>query len=155
MIEVVLAGAPMGKERVRFVRATGRTFTPERTVNYESRLALAAQQAMAGRPLFEGALQVDIVALMPVAESKPAKWKADALAGLIRPTKKPDWDNFGKILDALNMVVWVDDAQIVRGEVLKFYSNRPMMAVRVMPLVGASPMPAWVHKHAITEGIFS
>lgn len=131
MIEIVLLGAPMGKERVRFVKATGRTFTPERTVNYESRLAYAAQQMMNGRPLFDGPLSVDVTAYMPVAESKPKKWKVAALAGEIRPTKKPDWDNFGKILDALNLVVWADDAQIVEGRVQKFYSDQPRMEIRV------------------------
>lgn len=131
MIEITLAGAPMGKERVRFVKATGRTFTPERTVNYESRLAYAAQQVMGDRPLLGGPLSVDVVAYMPVAESKPRKWKAAALAGEIRPTKKPDWDNFGKILDALNLVVWADDAQIVDGRVQKFYSEAPRMEIRV------------------------
>lgn len=131
MIEIILAGAPMGKERVRFVKATGRTFTPERTVNYESRLAYAAQQAMGDRPLLGGPLSVDVVAFMPIAESKPRKWKAAALAGEIRPTKKPDWDNFGKILDALNLVVWADDAQIVEGRVQKFYSDTPRMEIRV------------------------
>jgi Holliday junction resolvase RusA-like endonuclease len=131
MIEIVLAGAPMGKERVRFVKATGRTFTPERTVNYESRLAYAAQQAMGDRPLFDGPLSVEVVAYMPVAESKPRKWKAAALAGEIRPTKKPDLDNLAKILDALNLVVWGDDAQIVEMHIAKHYSEAPRMEIRV------------------------
>jgi Holliday junction resolvase RusA-like endonuclease len=131
MILIELAGAPMGKERVRMTRA-GHAYTPERTVNYESRLALAAQATMAGRPLLDGPLFVEVTAYMPVAESKPKKWKADALSGAIRPTKKPDWDNFGKILDALNLVVWVDDAQIVEGRVRKFYSDRPRMEIRVI-----------------------
>jgi Holliday junction resolvase RusA-like endonuclease len=122
----------MGKERVRFSRATGRTYTPERTVSYEGRLALAAQTAMDGRDLFDGPLFVEVTAYMPVAESKPKKWKAAALSGEIRPTKKPDWDNFGKILDALNLVVWVDDSQIVEGRVRKFYSDRPRMEIRVI-----------------------
>lgn len=155
MIEIVLAGAPMGKERVRFVKATGRTFTPERTVNYESRLALAAQNVMAGRPLFEGALRVDIVAFMPVAVSKPRKWQADALSGAIRPTKKPDWDNVGKILDALNMVVWIDDSQIVEGQIYKFYSDKPMMAIRVSPITETLRAPEWTNRHTSTEGIFA
>jgi len=141
-IVIVLAGAPMGKERVRMTRQ-GHAYTPERTVNYESRLALAAQQVMAGRALLDGPLQVDVVAYMPVAESKPKKWKADALAGRLRPVKKPDWDNFGKILDACNLVVWVDDSQIVEGRVQKFYSDQPRMEIRVRPL---QPQP--------TNGVF-
>lgn len=155
MIEIVLAGAPMGKERVRFVNATGLKYTPERTVNYEGRMALAAQTVMVGRPLLEGALQVDIAVFMPIAQSKPKKWQADALAGLIRPTKKPDWDNFAKILDALNMIVWIDDSQIVRGEVNKFYSDKPMMAIRVAPIITPLRAPEWTTRHTATEGIFA
>ncbi len=134
VVHIVLVGAPMGKERVRFVKSTGRTFTPERTVNYESRLALAAQQAMAGRALFDGPLVVELAVYMAVAESKPKKWKADALAGLIRPTKKPDLDNFAKILDALNLVVWVDDSQIVQMTITKHYDAAPRMDIRVRDL---------------------
>lgn len=132
----------MGKERVRMTRQ-GHAYTPERTVNYESRLALAAQHAMAGRALLDGPLEVRVSAYMPAAESKPKKWRAAALAGEIRPTKKPDWDNFGKILDALNLVVWVDDSQIVDGRVQKFYSDQPRMEIIVRPL---QPQP--------TNGVF-
>lgn len=132
-VEIVLAGKPMGKERVRMTRA-GHAYTPERTVNYESRLALAAQAAMAGRAPFDGPLVVDIRTYMDIPSSKPKKWRAAALAGEIVPTKKPDWDNFGKILDALNLIVWVDDAQVVDGRVRKFYSDRPRMEITVSTL---------------------
>jgi Holliday junction resolvase RusA-like endonuclease len=131
-----LDGAPMGKERVRFVKATGRTFTPERTVNYESRLALAAQQAMAGRPLLEGPLGLQLTAKMPIPASKPKRFQEAARRGAERPVKKPDWDNFGKILDALNLVVWHDDAQVVEGHVSKVYSDRPSLEVRVWQIGG-------------------
>lgn len=155
MIEIVLAGAPMGKERVRFSRATGAAFTPERTVNFEGRMALAAQAVMGNRPLLEGPLRVDVIALMPIAESKPRQWKADALAGRIRPTKKPDYDNFAKILDALNLIVWADDAQIVTGHIEKHYSAKPMMAVRVTEIEQPEPLPAWVRKYTgQDEGVF-
>jgi Holliday junction resolvase RusA-like endonuclease len=133
MIEIVLAGPPMGKERVRLTRV-GHAYTPERTVNYESRLALAAQQAMAERAPLDGPLDVEIVAFMAIPESKPKKWKAAALAGEIRPTKKPDYDNFAKICDALNLIVWIDDAQVVDGRIRKFYSDRPRMEIRVKPI---------------------
>lgn len=153
MIEIVLAGPPMGKERVRFVKATGRTFTPERTVNYESRLALAAQSVMGNRPLLESPLIVDVIAFMPIAKSKPRKWLADALAFVLRPVKKPDADNFAKILDALNMVVWVDDSQIVHLNVEKFYSAKPMLAVRIREIETGITPPSWTDKFQ-TEGIF-
>lgn len=130
MIEIVLSGPPMAKERVRVTR-TGHAYTPERTLNYEARLAHAAQVVMGDRPLFDGALRVIVEAKMPIPESKPKRWKDAALAGQVRPTKKPDWDNFGKILDALNLIVWTDDAQIVEGVVQKWYSARPELRVYV------------------------
>jgi Holliday junction resolvase RusA-like endonuclease len=123
----------MGKERVRMTRQ-GHAYTPERTVNYESRLAYAAQETMAGRAPLDGPLEVDIRCYMAVPESKPKKWKAAALSGAIRPTKKPDYDNFAKICDALNLIVWVDDAQVVDGRIRKFYSDRPRMEISVRPL---------------------
>lgn len=123
----------MGKERVRVTR-TGRAYTPERTLNFEARMAHAAQLVMEGRPLFEGPLSVIVEAHMPVAESKPRKFKSACLAGQIRPTKKPDWDNIGKLLDALNLIVWQDDAQIVDGRVIKWYSATPRTVVTVTPL---------------------
>ena len=65
MIEIVLAGAPMGKQRVR-VRKDGHAYTPERTVTFEGRLAFAAQNVMGDRPLLDGELILDIVILLPV-----------------------------------------------------------------------------------------
>lgn len=133
-ISITVAGAPMGKERVRFVKATGRAFTPERTVNYESRIALAGQQAMNGRPLFEGPLEVRIDAFVPIAESKPKKWKALALLCRVWPIKKPDLDNVVKAAaDGLNMVVWVDDSQITTLTATKQYSDLPRLEIRVRP----------------------
>lgn len=112
----------------------GHAYAPARTVTYEGRLAFAAQQAMGGRRPLEGPLAVDVAAYMPIAASKPKKWQAAALAGEIRPIKKPDYDNFAKICDALNLIVWVDDAQVVDGRIRKFYSDRPRMEIRVRPL---------------------
>jgi len=134
-LTVELSGAPMGKERVRFVKTTGRTFTPERTLTFEARLAHAAQIAMAGRALFEGPLTMIVEAFMPIAASKPKKWRAAALAGAERPTKKPDWDNIGKIVsDALNLIVYQDDAQIVDGRTLKWFSANPRVVVTITSL---------------------
>jgi Holliday junction resolvase RusA-like endonuclease len=131
MIEIYLAGEPIGKGRPRFVKATGRAFTPERTVRFEDRLSLAAQAAMNGRPLLEGPLNVHLDIFMSVPASKPKKWKIDALAGRIRPTKKPDADNFAKMLDACNLIVWADDSQIVHLSVSKFYHEKPAFRARI------------------------
>lgn len=145
MIEIVLAGAPMGKERVRFVKATGRTFTPERTVNYEGRLALAGQAVMNGRPLLTGPLSIVVDAYLPIPASKPKRWKLLALLSKVWPTSKPDIDNICKAAcDALNLVVWTDDAQIVRAMLTKQYSDRPRLELK-----------AWQINDTGNEGVFS
>lgn len=140
MIVVELAGAPLGKERLRVRRATGTQYTPERTINYESRLALVAQEAMKGRPLLLGPIAIDLRIYMPIPVSRPKRWKAEALSGAQRPLTKPDWDNVAKILDGVNLVVWRDDAEVVEAHVYKYYSDRPRLTLK-----------AW----QLDEGVFS
>lgn len=69
----------------------------------------------------------------------PKSWsdtdKARALAGNIRPTSRPDWDNYGKITDALNEVAWKDDSQVVDGRSIKVYSDRPALRVEIREMV--------------------
>lgn len=130
MIEIVLLGAPRGKERPRLTKA-GHVYTPEKTRNYEAALKFAAQQVMGDRPPVAGPLMLDMRVVMPISPSWPKKRQEAARAGLERPTKKPDWDNFGKVIDALNLVVWIDDGQIVQGSVSKFYGDKPGMWIKV------------------------
>lgn len=136
MIEIVLLGKPVAKGRPRFSKATGRAYTPATTVKYETMLRYAAEQAMAGRPPLEGALRLHMHVVVPVPVSWAKKKQAAALAGEIHPVSKPDWDNFGKVVDAANLVVWVDDSQVVDGRVTKTYGERPGMWIRVEPIEG-------------------
>jgi Holliday junction resolvase RusA-like endonuclease len=131
LIEIILAGVPVGKGRPRFVKSTGRAFTPEKTVRFEDRLSIVAQEAMGERPPMSGPVDIEIEIRMPVPLSKPKRFRDQALAGLIWPTKKPDWDNLAKTIDALNMIVWVDDAQIVKSRVTKIYHEAPAFVARV------------------------
>lgn len=133
-VTIRLAGVPVGKGRARFVRATGHAFTPEKTRNYESALRVAAGEAMIGRTPIEGPLTVSVVAAFPVPASWSKKKQQAALANLVRPTGKPDADNLLKALDALNQIVFRDDAQIVEARVSKMYSDIPELIVIVRPL---------------------
>ncbi len=49
----------------------------------------------------------------------------------MRPTVKPDWDNLGKVTDALNGIVWEDDKQVVDGQVIKYYDREPRLEIVV------------------------
>lgn len=131
-IVIRLDGEPVGKGRPRFVRETGHAYTPAHTRSYEVALRLAGQDAIGIREPLEGPLAVYVEALFPVPASWSKKKRAEALAGRVQPTVKPDADNLLKVLDALNEVVWRDDKQIVEAHVLKRYSAKPALVIEVL-----------------------
>lgn len=135
MIEIVLPGEPVPKGRPRFSRATGHTYTPERTANYEALIRLAAGEQMRGEPPLSGAMAITVDVYLAISASWSKKRQAAARAGTERPVKRPDADNFLKgALDACNMIVWNDDAQVVDARVTKHYSDRPRLEIRVQPI---------------------
>ena len=110
----IVPGPPTGKQRPRFVRATGRAFTPKPTVLAESRVLNAWMAAGAQR--IESAVKIRIHAVLErpashyrvngelTAAGRRAEW----------PTKKPDADNLCKLVcDALNGHAYRDDAFVV------------------------------------------
>jgi Holliday junction resolvase RusA-like endonuclease len=152
MIEIVLLGRPVAKGRPRFSRETGRAYTPAQTIKYETELKLAAEGVMGDRPPLDGPLRLEMTVVVPIPRSWSQKKQAAARSGELRPTSKPDWDNFGKVVDAGNLVVWIDDSQIVDGRVSKHYGDKPCMKIRVTPLHEADATPDSPHNH---EGVFA
>lgn len=144
LLTITLDGPPRGKGRPRFRRtfpkggklrpkaAKVRTYTDDKTADYERSLGFLARAAMRGRPPLDGPLSVTVEALMPIPGSWSAKKRASAEAGEIYPEGPPDWDNLGKIAcDALNQIVYTDDRQIVQGSVTKRYSKTPSLKIEV------------------------
>lgn len=134
MIEIVVLGVPVAKGRPRFAKATGHTYTPEKTRNFEAALKYAAEQVMGDRPPIDGPISLEIDVMLPIAKSWPKKKQVAARSGALRPTNKPDFDNYAKTVDALNMVVWCDDGQVVDARVRKAFSDKPGMWIRVKQL---------------------
>lgn len=128
-----LPGLPRGKGRPRFAMRGGRpsTYTDDKTRSFEGALRQAAQVAMAGRPPLECAVVMDMRAVFPVPASWSKKKQAEALAGMLRPTGKPDADNLLKVSDGLNGIVFRDDAQVVRAVVEKRYGTFPGLHIEV------------------------
>jgi Holliday junction resolvase RusA-like endonuclease len=127
-------GVPVAKGRPRLTTIGGkaRAFTPAKTVLYEQLVALAAQRAIGGAGPLEGALSVTVTAFLPVPASWSRKKRDAALAGDIRPTSRPDTDNYLKAaLDGMNGIVYRDDAQVVRVVAAKFYGTAPELGIWV------------------------
>lgn len=140
IIRITVSGQPVAKGRVRFAKKTGHAFTPEKTVAYEGRLALAAQEQMKGRAPLEGALAVTVTASLQIPASWSKTKRQRALDGWLRPLGRPDLDNYAKILDALNLIVWVDDSQIVDLRITKAYSPQPRLTIDIDAFDDAEPV---------------
>jgi Holliday junction resolvase RusA-like endonuclease len=112
-------GDPVGKQRPRFSR--GRTYTPKKTVDYESLIASKASQAMGSSEPLETPVAIFIWISHAIPASYSKKRKEACLNGLEWP-KKPDLDNVAKAyLDAMNGIVYKDDVQVVKLRVSKRY----------------------------------
>lgn len=134
VIEFIVPGEPVGKGRPRAFRMGNsvRMHTPDKTARYENLVAMAAQEAMAGRAPLDGPMAVEMVLVTTPPASWSQKKRGQALDGMIRPTTKPDCDNVLKaIADACNGIVWGDDKQITDVVIRKRYGVRPMARVIV------------------------
>ena len=127
-IIIRLPGPPRGKGRPRFGRK--RAYADMGTVDYELALAWQARAVWKGAPI-TGPLAVRVVANMPIPKSWSKSKQFDARTGQLAHTTKPDADNILKMLDALNGIVWIDDAQITMASVEKRYSAQPELIVIV------------------------
>jgi len=134
MICFFVAGAPVGKARPRFSKASGRAFTPQKTANAGAFVKSEALRQV-GQPVLVGPLELQLTATAAVPESWSNKKRAAALAGEIKPTGKPDLDNLAKLYaDALNGILWKDDSQLVRMALEKRYGGVPGVHITVLPL---------------------
>lgn len=146
-ITFFVPGQPQGKGRARTGRGKGGRvmhFTPEKTVAYESLVAMLGAQAMAGAPLIDGTVVLLLDMRCQVPASTPKVWRSRALAGDVMPTTKPDSDNVEKaICDGLNGVAWRDDSQVAPVIKIKRYAEVPGVQVTVMTLHEARQRPWW------------
>lgn len=121
-----------GKQRPRMNTRTGRAYTPTKTKNYEY---LVRQLFVYRYPQFipiEGRVRLTVIAYYELPKKRSKVQEAEMLADLISPTKKPDWDNIGKIVsDALNKFAFKDDNQITEAKIIKRYARTPKVIIRV------------------------
>ena len=112
-------GKVRGKGRPRFARG-GHAYTPKGTREYERAIREAFENAPETPPEpFSGPIDVTIVTSRQLPKSAPKS--------VIREPDMhtPDADNVAKIvLDALNGVAWLDDAQVTSLTVVKLDRTR-------------------------------
>ena len=131
-VKFTVLGEPRGKQRPRVTRK-GNTYTPAETVQYENLVGMEYRR-QCGDYRFpdDAALDMRIMAYYAIPKSASKKKRQEMLEHRIRPLKKSDWDNVGKIIaDSLNEIAYKDDVQIVDGQVRKFYSSEPRVVVTI------------------------
>jgi Holliday junction resolvase RusA-like endonuclease len=130
---ITIPGELRGKGRPRFSTQRGRprAYTDAKTASAETWIKVCAIEQV-GQPMLMGALNVTFMVGVAVPASWSKKKRAAALIGEIRPTGKPDFDNLAKLVsDALNRIVWVDDAQITDVSFIKRYLDTPSTTIIV------------------------
>ena len=134
MIRFVIPGEPQGKGRPKFSRQGSfvKTYTPAKTENYEAHIKACFMASGAGMIPQGVEIGMEITAFYSIPKSTSKKRAALMREGVIRPAKKPDFDNVAKVIcDALNKIAYYDDAQIVEAAFAKFYADEPRVVVRL------------------------
>lgn len=141
LIRIVVPGVPKAWQRAgqRIVDAKdGRrfvsNFTQGKTRSEQGVLRMFAVDAMEGRQPFQREIDLRIGVFMPIAPSWSKKKQAAARADLIRPTGKPDFDNFIKQVDAFKGIIWIDDSQVTDQACWLRYSDQPRIVFEIRPL---------------------
>lgn len=111
MISLSLPIEPVAKERPRLGRSG--VYTPDKTRRFERDIA----QLVLAHPTLIGPLCGPLKVTMRFILKRPKRPK------FALPAVRPDADNFWKaVSDALNGILWEDDAQIVECHASKAYA---------------------------------
>ncbi|MCC0707369.1 RusA family crossover junction endodeoxyribonuclease [Clostridioides sp. ES-S-0190-01] len=125
---LVIDGEPVGKERPRMNTYAKRTYTPNKTRDYEDLIKWLYQSKV--KHCFDGYIKMTLRCYYSIAKSNSKKVKEQKRNNVLRPSKKPDIDNVIKVVaDSLNEIAYKDDTQIVEVVASKYYSDKPRIEV--------------------------
>lgn len=112
---LVIPVAPAPKARPR-VTKTGRTYTPDKTVDAEERIRWHLRQHNIAPYPKEAALALSLTFSLAKPSSKPRKAKY--------PVTRPDLDQYVKLaMDAMNGIAYEDDSQVCHLTTSKVYAD--------------------------------
>lgn len=134
-IKFTVYGEPVAQGRPRGSIRNGKVHMrdPAKSKYFKQYVALVASQHRPEK-VITGPVSMDVKVYrpMPKSVSNSSKKKEKAEKGLLRPTTKPDVDNYVKgVKDALNHLIYKDDSQVVDLKVSKFYSEEPRVEVMI------------------------
>ena len=139
-ITLVVPGQVVPKQSAKFTQISGfiKAYQPSKVKDYANfiKLCFIDKYKDHNPDVFKGKmLEMHVKEFRIIPKSKTKTFKQRALAGDLRPITKPDTDNITKqVKDALNMIAYPDDAQIVTDITEKFYSDRPRIEIYIREL---------------------
>ena len=125
-----IPGKIQAKQRPRF---NGKfAYTPKETIAYENWVRSCYLEKYNNEKILETPLEVHIRAYFEIPKSTSKKKKEQMLENEINPTIKPDTDNIAKsILDSLNGIAYLDDKQVIKLVVEKYYAEVPSVSIEI------------------------
>lgn len=128
MITFVVDVKPRGQARPRVTRRG--TYKIDADVEYEGVIRLAASNAMKGEEPMAGPIRVSMHFACQIPLSYSPKAQSERFNAI--HTMKPDIDNMVKsVFDAMNGVVYNDDAQVFSVNAAKSWAYKPSVIVTV------------------------
>jgi Holliday junction resolvase RusA-like endonuclease len=127
-------GHPRGKARPIYY---GKQIVKDKkTAAYENLVKLAAERALVGQNMFEGAVAVHMtVRFQPPASTKTSKLQK-MISGGLHYIKRPDIDNLTKaIMDGCQGVLFSNDAVVAELVATKIYAAVPGVEVTLIELL--------------------
>jgi len=116
VITLDVLGTPRPQARPRVYQVAGHARAVSEKTGWYWRVHLAALQARdAGAECLQGPVALTMAHRMPRPKSLPKRKPTPAHVA------RPDWDNLGKVSDALVGVLLARDEQVVDGRVTKRY----------------------------------
>jgi Holliday junction resolvase RusA-like endonuclease len=134
ILSITIPGVPVAKGRPRFTTQGGfaRSYTPAKTQRYEDLIRTEAANAMNGNAPLSEPVCMSITAYVQPPKSMSKKKRLDAIEGTLKPTTRPDADNYAKAaLDGCNAIIFRDDSLVTDLIVRKRYSERPRLVITV------------------------
>ena len=104
-MKIIVYGEPVPKARARVTKHGA--YTPQKTKDAEAVIGYKCH----GKKL-EGEVRLLVDAYFKIPKKTSKANRELMVSGKIRPVKRPDWDNIGKLVsDAMNNIKYSDDSQ--------------------------------------------
>lgn len=131
-ISIVYYGEPKAQPRARASSNLSHFYDPGKSFKLTVSEAIRSQLGNDFRPL-DTEVYFTVRFYKPFPKTTPKKKQVLMELGAIRPTTKPDLDNYEKLLyDALLNLLYRDDSIVVHGNCAKFFSCKPRVELEIL-----------------------